>query len=206
MRKLEQLKSKTRRPTLWSGLPDACLERAGLREDRDLHCEAWVLVTRATDTLYRAEGKTPLQNPQTVEAFSTKPAKSQTRRKDEPSRTPRTCYKRNSGDHQARRTATRPCGEEETSRILGLRMLRKAATLARLPGMMHIGTGLVCGTKIKDMIQAGFHFIIFLADWHSMINNKFGGDMEKIENESSESPKPSQHNEPCEHCPSWAVT
>ena len=47
--------------------------------------------------------------------------------------------------------------------------------------MMHIGTGLVCGTKIKDMIQAGFHFIIFLADWHSMINDKFGGDMEKIE-------------------------
>jgi tyrosyl-tRNA synthetase len=47
--------------------------------------------------------------------------------------------------------------------------------------MMHIGTGLVCGTKIKDMVQAGFHFIIFLADWHSMINNKYGGDMEKIE-------------------------
>ena len=46
---------------------------------------------------------------------------------------------------------------------------------------MHIGTGLVCGSKIKDMVQAGFHFIIFLADWHSMINNKFGGDMEKIE-------------------------
>ncbi len=47
--------------------------------------------------------------------------------------------------------------------------------------MMHIGTGLVCGTKIKELVQAGFHFIIFLADWHSMINNKFGGDMEKIE-------------------------
>src|SRR5438132_4200189 len=60
-------------------------------------------------------------------------------------------------------------------------MLRKAANLARLPGMMHIGTGLVCGSKIKDMVQAGFHFIILLADWHSMINNKFGGDMEKIE-------------------------
>ncbi len=60
-------------------------------------------------------------------------------------------------------------------------MLRKAAGLTRLHGMMHIGTGLVCGTKIKDMVQAGFHFIIFLADWHSMINNKYGGDMEKIE-------------------------
>jgi tyrosyl-tRNA synthetase len=38
----------------------------------------------------------------------------------------------------------------------------------------------VCGRKIKDLIQAGFDFIIFLADWHSMINNKLGGDMEKI--------------------------
>ncbi|HEV2118655.1 MAG TPA: tyrosine--tRNA ligase [Candidatus Bathyarchaeia archaeon] len=60
-------------------------------------------------------------------------------------------------------------------------MLRKATGLDQLPGMMHIGTGLVCGSKIKDMVQAGFHFIIFLADWHSMINNKYGGDMEKIE-------------------------
>jgi tyrosyl-tRNA synthetase len=60
-------------------------------------------------------------------------------------------------------------------------MLRKAAEPTRLPGLMHIGTGLVCGRKIKDIVEAGFHFIIFLADWHSLINNKFGGDMEKIE-------------------------
>src|SRR6266571_5083111 len=60
------IKNKTLPVTCWSGLLDACLERAGLREDRDLHSEAWVLVTRATDTLYRAEGKTPLQNWDTV--------------------------------------------------------------------------------------------------------------------------------------------
>jgi tyrosyl-tRNA synthetase len=46
--------------------------------------------------------------------------------------------------------------------------------------MMHIGQGLVCTSKIQDLIKAGFHFIVFLADWHSMINNKFGGDLEKI--------------------------
>ena len=45
---------------------------------------------------------------------------------------------------------------------------------------MHIGMGLVCGSKIKDMIKAGFDFTIFLADWHSWINNKLGGDMNKI--------------------------
>jgi tyrosyl-tRNA synthetase len=45
---------------------------------------------------------------------------------------------------------------------------------------MHIGLGLVCGSKIKDMIEAGFHFTIFLADWHSWINNKLGSIMENI--------------------------
>jgi len=45
---------------------------------------------------------------------------------------------------------------------------------------MHIGMGLVCGSKIKDMVKAGFDFVIFLADWHSWINNKLGGDMERI--------------------------
>ncbi len=47
-------------------------------------------------------------------------------------------------------------------------------------GLMHIGMGLVCGSRIKDMIKAGFEFTIFLADWHSWINNKLGGSMEDI--------------------------
>lgn len=45
---------------------------------------------------------------------------------------------------------------------------------------MHIGMGLVCGSKIKDMVRAGFDFVIFLADWHSWINNKLGGSIENI--------------------------
>ncbi|UCE29083.1 MAG: tyrosine--tRNA ligase [Candidatus Bathyarchaeota archaeon] len=49
-----------------------------------------------------------------------------------------------------------------------------------LSGLMHIGFGLVCGSKIKDMIKAGFRFVVFLADWHSWINNKLGGNMEDI--------------------------
>lgn len=47
-------------------------------------------------------------------------------------------------------------------------------------GLMHIGMGLVCGKKIIDMIEAGFDFTVFLADWHSWINNKLGGRMENI--------------------------
>jgi tyrosyl-tRNA synthetase len=47
-------------------------------------------------------------------------------------------------------------------------------------GMMHIGMGLVCGRKIADLVEAGFDFTILLADWHSWINNKLGGDMKNI--------------------------
>jgi tyrosyl-tRNA synthetase len=47
-------------------------------------------------------------------------------------------------------------------------------------GMMHIGMGLLCGRKIIDMIDAGFDFTVFLADWHSWINNKLGGKLENI--------------------------
>ncbi len=47
-------------------------------------------------------------------------------------------------------------------------------------GLLHIGIGLVCSAKIKDMVNANFDFTIFLADWHSWINNKLGGNMENI--------------------------
>jgi tyrosyl-tRNA synthetase len=47
-------------------------------------------------------------------------------------------------------------------------------------GLMHAGTGLIVGRKMLDWVEAGFEFIIFLADWHSWINNKLGGVMENI--------------------------
>jgi tyrosyl-tRNA synthetase len=47
-------------------------------------------------------------------------------------------------------------------------------------GLLHIGIGLVCSAKIKHLVNAGFKFTIFLADWHSWINNKLGGNMENI--------------------------
>jgi tyrosyl-tRNA synthetase len=33
---------------------------------------------------------------------------------------------------------------------------------------------------MKDYADAGFHFIIYLAEWHGWINNKLGGDLENI--------------------------
>ena len=64
--------------------------------------------------------------------------------------------------------------------IGALNVLDSKRPQRRLPRIMHIGMGLVCGNKIRDMVDAGFHFIIFLADWHSWINNKLGGKMENI--------------------------
>lgn len=47
-------------------------------------------------------------------------------------------------------------------------------------GFIHLGTGLVCMSKIKDFQDAGVDCSIFLADWHSWINDKLGGDLETI--------------------------
>ncbi len=49
-----------------------------------------------------------------------------------------------------------------------------------ISGMVHLGTGLVCMQKVKDIMDAGVNCHIFLADWHSWINDKLGGDREKI--------------------------
>lgn len=51
-----------------------------------------------------------------------------------------------------------------------------------LSGQLHLGQGLVTMMKIKDFIDAGVECTIFLADWHSWINEKLGGDMQTIQN------------------------
>ena len=47
-------------------------------------------------------------------------------------------------------------------------------------GLMHVGTAFVIGSKITDLVHAGFHTIIFLADWHAYINDKLGGNLENL--------------------------
>ncbi len=47
-------------------------------------------------------------------------------------------------------------------------------------GRVHLGTGLIIGNKVKDLMNAGVDMIVFLADWHAYINDKFNGDMKKI--------------------------
>lgn len=49
-----------------------------------------------------------------------------------------------------------------------------------ISGRIHLGTGLVCMSKVRDFVDAGVHCTIFLADWHSWINDKLGGDPDTI--------------------------
>jgi len=49
-----------------------------------------------------------------------------------------------------------------------------------ISGKIHLGTGLMCMSKVKDFMDAGIDCSIFLADWHSWINDKLGGDRETI--------------------------
>jgi tyrosyl-tRNA synthetase len=54
-----------------------------------------------------------------------------------------------------------------------------------ISGRIHIGTGLMCMSKVKDFMDAGVECSIFLADWHSWINDKLGGDREVIKEASN---------------------
>ena len=49
-----------------------------------------------------------------------------------------------------------------------------------ISGMVHLGTGLISMGKIADFIKAGVKCQIFLADFHSYLNNKLGGDWDNI--------------------------
>ena len=49
-----------------------------------------------------------------------------------------------------------------------------------ISGKVHLGTGLMTAMKIRDFMEAGVRPIIFLADFHTWINNKLGGDLQRI--------------------------
>jgi tyrosyl-tRNA synthetase len=49
-----------------------------------------------------------------------------------------------------------------------------------ISGKVHLGTGLCTALKLKDFLEAGIKPTVFLADYHSYINEKLGGDIEKI--------------------------
>lgn len=46
-------------------------------------------------------------------------------------------------------------------------------------GLVHLGW-VICSSKVRDFVDAGFDFTVFFADWHAYINDKLGGDIETI--------------------------
>jgi len=50
-----------------------------------------------------------------------------------------------------------------------------------ISGKIHLGTGLVCMRKVKDFMDANVRCTVFLADWHTWINDKLGGDRKVIQ-------------------------
>jgi tyrosyl-tRNA synthetase len=44
-----------------------------------------------------------------------------------------------------------------------------------ISGKIHLGTGLMSMLKVRDFMEAGIDCSVFLADWHSWINDKLGG-------------------------------
>ncbi len=48
-------------------------------------------------------------------------------------------------------------------------------------GKIHIAQGLFRAINVNKLTKAGIHFKFFVADWHAMVNNKMGGDLEKIQ-------------------------
>ena len=75
--------------------------------------------------------------------------------------------------------------ERNTAEILGRDELRALLDSGmplqhyigfEISGKAHLGTGLVSMAKIRDLTDAGVQCRVFLADWHTWINDKLGGD------------------------------
>lgn len=49
-----------------------------------------------------------------------------------------------------------------------------------ISGKIHLGTGIACMQKVKDFADAGVKVNILLADYHTWINDKLGGNLENI--------------------------
>src|SRR3990167_3692986 len=47
-------------------------------------------------------------------------------------------------------------------------------------GQIHIAQGILRTINVNKMIKAGFRFKMLVAYWYAYLNNKMGGEMEKI--------------------------
>jgi len=71
-------------------------------------------------------------------------------------------------------------GAEELPALLDQGMTLQHYIGLEISGKLHLGTGLMCMQKVRDLQHAGVKCRVLLADWHTWINDKLGGDREKI--------------------------
>jgi tyrosyl-tRNA synthetase len=67
-------------------------------------------------------------------------------------------------------------GEEELIQLLNNDTPLNHYIGFEISGLVHLGTGLSSMLKIRDLQDAGVNCRIFLADWHTWINDKLNGD------------------------------
>ena len=70
--------------------------------------------------------------------------------------------------------------EEELEELFKTNSRPKHYIGLEISGFLHLGSLISTGYKINDFIAAGVDCTVFLADWHTMINDKLSGDIEKI--------------------------
>jgi len=70
--------------------------------------------------------------------------------------------------------------ERELRKLLETKEHPKHYIGYEISGILHLGSLVIPGYKIRDLIEAGVECTFLLADWHSWINKKLEGDMEKI--------------------------
>ncbi|VVC05603.1 Tyrosine--tRNA ligase [uncultured archaeon] len=71
--------------------------------------------------------------------------------------------------------------QEELVNLLNTNSQPKHYIGLEISGFLHLGSLIVTGFKINDFIKAGIKCTVFLADWHTYLNNKLGGDWAKIQ-------------------------
>lgn len=70
--------------------------------------------------------------------------------------------------------------DEDLMLLLGSKQPLRHYIGFEVSGKIHLGTGLMCMQTVRDLHDAGIECNIFLADWHTWINEKLDGSRETI--------------------------
>jgi len=70
--------------------------------------------------------------------------------------------------------------EEELKELLSKKKNPVAYDGFEPSGKIHIAQGLLRAINVNKMTKAGCNFTMLVADWHAWLNNKMGGDLDKI--------------------------